>query len=146
MGSNRVSMAFERAMLMAPADTATRLIDWGLATGLRRQRAKPGSCGGLSRTSLSLPRQRLPPSKESDALALLGFKKLLKARGRLGFPDKLDAYRAYYEQRATTGSLLKELKLEAGEVRVWGCVYGKQVCGSCYASHKVRLVKGVRVR
>ncbi len=60
-------MAFERAALKAPADTATRLISWGLATGLQRQRLKPGSCGGLTRASKKQPRQRLPPCKESDA-------------------------------------------------------------------------------
>jgi hypothetical protein len=46
-------MAFERATLKAPANTATRLIGWGLATGLRRQRAR--GCGGLTRTSLGQP-------------------------------------------------------------------------------------------
>jgi hypothetical protein len=40
-------MAFEQATLKGPPNTATRLIRWGLAVGLQRQRLKEG-CGGLT--------------------------------------------------------------------------------------------------
>ncbi len=48
-------MAFQRATLKGPRNTAMRRIHWGLTVGLQRKRLK-GGCTGLSRPSLDLPR------------------------------------------------------------------------------------------
>ncbi len=54
-------MAFLRATLKDPRNTATRLIRWGLAVGLQRQRLEKSS-GGLTRTSPSQPTH--PPAAQ----------------------------------------------------------------------------------
>ncbi len=110
-------MTFQRAQLRLARNIATQLIraGAGLALRLKRQR-REGGCGGLSRSSRRLPHLRLPLNAESAAVAKRGFKVLLAALRKLGTSGDLKNYRAYVESRATTGTLIKELRLKAGKV------------------------------
>jgi hypothetical protein len=118
--SSKRAMTFQRKRLRLAARIATRLIRAGLALGLERQRRNKKDCGGLSRSSRKLPHLRLPLNAESAALARRGFKVLLAALGKLGKSSRLSDYRAYVETRTTTGALIKELKLKAGQVCAGG--------------------------
>ncbi len=92
----QLTMAFQRARLCLPRNTATRLIRASLALGLERK-AREGGCGGLSRSSLWLPHLRLPVNDESAAVVKQGFEKLLDALAKLGKPSRLEDYEARVE-------------------------------------------------